>query len=152
MMHTKLLLSICLVAVAVSLGVSYSVHAVRRTPFPVEPVEKEAVDPLAGLALAPAERRAIEEQFRVFHPKLLALQAQVDAKRAELAGALVESAGGPTIEACLGEISRLEAELDREVVKNLLLLKPHLSPEQQAKLFQYIEIRHSSTRESKVHE
>jgi uncharacterized membrane protein len=128
-MRPRLLLSVALLATVVSLGVSYGVHAYRSAQAPA------LRDPLAALDLTGDQQRELREVFRGFHPRLVAMQGRVDGKRAELAAAL---------EACLAEISRLEAERDREVVKDLLLLRPHLSHEQQSVLFRYIELRHPS--------
>lgn len=139
-MRTRaLLLLICLLAVTVSLGVTWAVHAVRGA------TSSAREDPLALLGLTAEQRLRIEELSRSFHPRLLEMQAEVEAKRACLAEALVASrAEDPALEARLREVAEAEAALDREVVRNLLLLKPHLTPEQQSKLFRYIELRHPS--------
>jgi hypothetical protein len=139
-LRPRLLVGIALLAIAVSLGVTYGVHAVRSTRGPA------AQDPLAMLDLSSEQKRQIGAHFRLFHPKLLEKQAAVDTQRARLAGLLAdrESGDDETIQDCLAEISRLEAEVDREVVRDLLLLKPYLTREQELKLFHYIELRHSS--------
>lgn len=78
------------------------------------------------------------------HPSLLSRQSAVDAKREELAeilaapGALDEAA----VARSLQEVSRLESELDQEVAKNLIELRPLLTEAQQRTLFQHIELRH----------
>lgn len=139
-MRARALLSICLLAVAVSLGVSWAVNAVRGA------TSGAREDPLAPLDLTLEQRERIHERMRTFHPRLLDLQAEVEGRRARLAELLVEhESDDPALLACLGEVAEAEAELDREVVRNLLLLKPHLTREQQSKLFRYIELRHPST-------
>lgn len=127
-----------LLAAAVSLGVSYGVHAFRSARAPV------VTDPLAALDLSLTQQKRIREISRRFHPRLLAMQAAVDRKRSELADLLAGAQAGDesALAACLREISRLEAERDQEVVRNLLELKPHLTVEQQQALFHYIELRH----------
>jgi len=138
-MRARPLVFICLLAVGVSLGVTWAVHAVRGA------TSSAREDPLATLDLTPDQRLSIQELVRAYHPRLLEQQAEVEAKRARLADALVEHAGdAAAVEACLRGVAEAEAELDREVVRNLLLLKPHLTREQQAKLFRHIELRHPS--------
>jgi Spy/CpxP family protein refolding chaperone len=138
-MRARGLILICLVAVGVSLGVTWAVHAVRGATSSVRE------DPLAQLDLEPEQRLRILELVRAYHPRLLKQQEEVEARRARLADVLVERGGdAAALEACLREVAEAEAELDREVVRNLLLLKPHLTPEQQAKLFRHIELRHPS--------
>jgi Spy/CpxP family protein refolding chaperone len=131
-MRPRTILGAALLAVAVSLGVTWGVNAYRTaSPY----------DPLAELDLSPAQRAAVGAEFRSFHPRLLSLQGKVDGKRAELARLLAE--GEPDqVEACLGEVAALEAALDHEVARSLLTLKPHLSPEQQLRLFRLIQLKH----------
>ncbi len=138
-MRGRVLLLICLLAVAVSLGVTWAVHAVRGA------TSTARENPLALLDLSSEQRLRIEELLRTFHPRLLELQAEVEARRARLADALAERGGDQAaLEACLRDVTEAEAELDREVVRNLQRLKPHLTREQQSKLFRYIQLRHSS--------
>lgn len=142
-MRTRALGGICLLAVAISLAVTWTVHAVRSAGRPQ--------DPLALLDLSSTQRKEIVERLRTFHPRLLELQGAVDGERARLAALLVARSSGddPEVRGCLEEIARREAELDREVARNLVLLKPHLTPAQQATLFQYIELRHSATEQAR---
>lgn len=138
-MRTRALALTCLLAIVISLGVTFTVHAVRSA--------SRVQDPLALLDLSSAQRRAIGERFREFHPRLLERQSAVDRARARLASLLVarSSEEDPDVRSCLEEIAHGEAELDREVARSLVLLKPHLTPAQQTTLFQYIELRHSGT-------
>jgi len=138
-MRARVLFLICLLAVGVSLGVTWAVHVVRGATSSVRE------DPLAQLDLEPEQRARILELVRAYHPRLLRQQEEVEARRARLADALVERGEDrAAIEQCLREVAEAESELDREVVRNLLLLKPHLTPEQQTTLFRHIELRHPS--------
>jgi Spy/CpxP family protein refolding chaperone len=139
-MRARVLVSTALVAAAVSLGVSYGAHAYRSGTL------ADGGDPFAQLDLSGAQRQQIRDVLRRFHPRLVAMQAGVDRKRSELAALLAgpASAEAEAVRACLAEISRLEAERDQEVVRNLLELKPHLTAEQQQTLFRHIELRHTS--------
>jgi Spy/CpxP family protein refolding chaperone len=141
-MRTRVLVGICLLAMAVALGVTWAVNAVRAS---------RSQDPLASLDLAPEQRRQIHALFQGFHPRLLELQRALDAKRARLSTLLVERAGvdDPAVQECLREIAALQAQLDREVANDLALLKPHLRPEQQRALFHYIEMRHPTVEKAR---
>ena len=138
-MRGRALALICLLAVAVSLGVTWAVHAVRGA------TSSARQDPLALLDLSSEQQLRLQERLRTFHPRLLELEAATQAKRARLADLLVEHGGeDPAVLASLREVAEAEAALDREVVHNLELLKPYLTREQQGKLFHYIQLRHPS--------
>ena len=125
-------------AVLVSLAVTYGVHAYRT------PIQATSDDPFDVLNLSAEQRQKIHAIAMAHHPSLLARQAAVDAKRQELAqllaapGALDQAA----VSRMLREVSRLESELDEEVARNLVELRPLLNEEQQQTLFQHIELRH----------
>lgn len=125
-------------AVLVSFAVTWGVHAWRT------PVEATSDDPFAVLNLSPEQRRKIHEVSMVHHPSLVAGQAKVDAKRQELAGLLAAPGAldDAAVERVLQEVARLESDLDREVARNLVELRPLLTEEQQRTLFQHIELRH----------
>ena len=139
-MRPRFLVLVCGLAAAVSLGVSWGVQAFRAS------AAQAARDPFAELGLSSEQRRAVREIALRHHPRLVTMQALAEAKRAELAELLAGPQGGDAarVEACLREISRLEAERDVEVVANLRELKPHLTHEQQVALFQYIQLRHTA--------
>jgi uncharacterized membrane protein len=138
-MRPRLLVGTTLLAVAVSLAVSYAVHAYRST-------RASSADPFAMLDLSATQQNKIRQILREFHPRLITMQAQVERQREQLAE-LLASPGGvdhSAVQERLKEISRLEAERDQEVVRGLLELKPHLTAQQQLALFQYIELRHAT--------
>ena len=138
MMRFRSTFATVLLAVLVSLAVTYAVHAYRS------PVEATSDDPFDVLNLSAAQKQKIHEISMVHHPNLLSRQAAVDAKRQELAellaapGLLDEAA----VALALQEVARLESELDREVAKNLIELRPLLTEAQQRTLFLHIELRH----------
>ena len=138
MMRFRSTFATVLLAVLVSLSVTYAVHAYRS------PVEATSDDPFDALNLSAAQKQKIHEISMVHHPNLLSRQAAVDAKRQELAellaapGLLDEAA----VALALQEVARLESELDREVAKNLIELRPLLTEAQQRTLFLHIELRH----------
>ncbi len=140
-MRPRFLVLVCGLAALVSLGVSWGVQAFRAS------AAQAVRDPFAELGLSAEQRRAVRETALRHHPRLVTMQALAEAKRAELAELLAGPQGGDDaagVEACLREISRLEAERDLEVVANLRELKPHLTREQQVALFQYIQLRHTA--------
>ncbi|MGE0452638.1 MAG: periplasmic heavy metal sensor [Vicinamibacteria bacterium] len=139
-MRPRFLVVVCALAAVVSLGVSWGVQAFRTS------AAQAARDPFAELGLSAEQRHAVRETALRHHPRLVTMQALAEAKRAELAELLAGPQGGDAagVEACLREISRLEAERDLEVVANLRELKPHLTHEQQVALFQYIQLRHTA--------
>lgn len=122
----------------VSFAVSYGVNAWRA------PVQATSDDPFDVLNLSADQKEKIHRVAMAHHPSLLALQAAVDAKREELAsllaapGALDEAA----VSRLLREVARIESELDQEVARNLVELRPLLTEDQQRTLFQQIELRH----------
>lgn len=137
-MRFRSTLATVVLAVLVSSAVTYGVHAWRT------PVQAVADDPFEVLALSAEQKQKIHQIAMAHHPSLLARQAAVDAKRRELATLL--AAPGVLDEAAVAtsllEVSRLESELDREVARNLVELRPLLTEEQQRTLFQHIELRH----------
>lgn len=139
-MRPRFVVLVCGLAAVVSLGVSWGVQAYRAN------ATQAGRDPFAALGLSPEQQRAVREIALRHHPRLVTMQALAEAKRAELAELLAGPQGGDAarVDACLREISRLEAERDLEVVANLRELKPHLSREQQIALFQYIQLRHTA--------
>lgn len=140
-MRFRSTLATVLLAVLVSSAVTYGVHAWRT------PVQATADDPFAVLDLSAGQKEKIHQIAMAHHPSLLARQAAVDAKRQELASLL--AAPGVLDEAAVAksllEVSRLESELDQEVARNLVELRPLLTEEQQRILFQHIELRHPRT-------
>ncbi len=140
-MRLRSTLATVLLAVLVSSAVTYGVHAWRA------PVEASSDDPFDVLNLSADQKEKIHQIAMAHHPSLVARQAAVDAKRQELAsllaapGVLDEAA----VERSLRDVSRLEAELDQEVARNLVELRPLLTGEQQRTLFQHIELRHPRT-------
>ena len=137
-MRFRSTLATILLAVLVSSAVTYGVHAWRT------PVQASSDDPFDVLDLSAEQKEKIHQIAMAHHPSLLARQAAVDAKRQELAsllaapGVLDEAA----VQRSLREVSRLESELDQEVARNLVELRPLLTEEQQRTLFQHIELRH----------
>lgn len=127
-----------LLAVLVSVAVTHGVLAYR------DKVQATSDDPFEVLNLSAEQKQKIHEIAMAHHPSLLSRQAAVDAKRLELAeilaapGALDEAA----VARSLQEVSRLESELDQEVAKNLIELRPLLTEAQRRTLFQHIELRH----------
>ncbi|MEO8499368.1 MAG: Spy/CpxP family protein refolding chaperone [Vicinamibacteria bacterium] len=137
-MRFKSALATVVPAVLVSLAVTYGVHAYRT------PVQATSDDPFDVLNLSADQRQQIHAIAMAHHPSLIAGQAAVDAKRQELAqllaakGALDDAAVAKTLQ----DVSRLESELDQEVARNLVELRPLLTEKQQRTLFQHIELRH----------
>ena len=137
-MRFRSTLATVLLAVAVSLAVTWGAQRYRM------PVEATSDDPFEVLHLSADQKERIHRVAMAHHPSLLALQAAVDAKRQELAsllaspGALDEAA----VSRLLQEVARLESELDQEVARNLVELRPLLTEDQQRTLFQQIELRH----------
>ena len=138
MMRFKSTLATVVLAVLVSFGVTWGVHSWRS------PVQATSDDPLDVLNLSAEQKQKIHEVSMTHHPRLVAGQAAVDARRQELASVL--AAPGPLDEAAvaraLAEVARLESELDLEVAKNLVEMRPLLTEAQQRILFQHIELRH----------
>ena len=137
-MRFRSTLATVVLAVLVSSAVTYGVHAWRA------PVQATSDDPFDVLDLSAEQKEKIHQIAMAHHPSLLARQAAVDAKRQELASLL--AAPGVLDEAAVAksllEVSRLESELDQEVARNLVELRPLLTEEQQRILFQHIELRH----------
>ncbi len=137
-MRIRSTLATVLLAGLVSFAVTYGVHAWRA------PVRATSDDPFDVLNLSAEQKEKIHQIAMAHHPNLLAHQAAVDAKRQELAsllaapGVLDEAA----VKGSLQEVARLESELDQEVARNLVELRPLLTEEQQRTLFQHIELRH----------
>jgi Spy/CpxP family protein refolding chaperone len=122
-----------LLAGAVALAVTWGAHAWRT------PVLATSDDPFDVLDLTAEQKSKIHEIAMAHHPNLLARQA------AQKLAALLAAPGvldEPAVERSLLEVARLESELDREVAKNLIELRPLLSESQQRTLFQHIELRH----------
>jgi Spy/CpxP family protein refolding chaperone len=140
-MRFRSTLATVVLAVLVSSAVTYGVHAWRT------PVQATSDDPFDVLDLSAEQKEKIHQIAMAHHPSLLARQAAVDAKRQELAsllasrGVLDEAA----VARSLQEVSRLESELDQEVARNLIELRPLLNEEQQRTLFKHIELRHPRT-------
>ena len=127
-----------LLAGTVSLAVTWGVRAWRT------PVAATSDDPFDVLDLTAEQKAKIHEIAIAHHPNLLARQAAVDSARQKLA-ALLAAPGvldNQAVDKSLLEVARLESELDREVAKNLIELRPLLSESQQRTLFQHIELRH----------
>lgn len=137
-MRLRSTLATILPAVLVSFAVTWGVHSWRT------PVEATSDDPFAILNLSAEQKLKIHEISMVHHPRLLAGQAAVDAKREELARLLAApgSIDKTAVATALREVARLESDLDQEVATNLVELRPFLSEEQQKVLFQHIELRH----------
>ncbi len=137
-MRFRSTLATVVLAVLVSSAVTYGVHAWRT------PVQATSDDPFDVLDLSAEQKEKIHQIAMTHHPSLLARQAAVDAKRQELASLL--AAPGVLDEAAvarsLQEVARLESDLDQEVARNLVELRPLLTEEQQRILFQHIELRH----------
>jgi Spy/CpxP family protein refolding chaperone len=127
-----------LLAGAVSLAVTWGLHSWRT------PVAATSDDPFDVLDLTAEQKAKIHEIAMAHHPNLLARQAAVDSERQKLAALLAASGvlDETAVERSLLEVARLESELDREVAKNLIELRPLLSEAQQKTLFQHIELRH----------
>ncbi len=138
MMRMRSTLVTVLLAGAVSFAVTWGVHAYRSE------VTATSDDPFEVLDLTTEQKAEIHRVAMVHHPRLIERQAAVDSERRKLAallaapGALDEAA----MKRCLEDVSRLESELDMEVAKNLIELRPLLSEAQQRTLFQHIELRH----------
>ncbi len=138
MIRLRSTLATVLLAVMVSFAVTYGVNAYRS------PVQATSDDPFDVLNLSAEQKKKIHEIGMAHHPSLLSRQAAVDARREELAGLL--SAPGVLDEAAvartLKDVARLESELDQEVARNLIEMRPFLTPAQQQALFLQIELRH----------
>ncbi len=137
-MRFRSTLATVLLAVLVSSAVTYGVHAWRN------PVQATSDDPFDVLDLSAEQKEKIHEIAMAHHPSLLARQAAVDAKRQELAALLAarDALDEAAVARSLQEVARLESELDQEVARNLIELRPLLTEEQQRTLFQHIELRH----------
>lgn len=137
-MRFRSTLATVVLAVVVSLGVSYALHFWRT------PVQATSDDPFDVLNLSAEQKQKIREVSMTHHPRLLAGQAAVDAGRQQLAALLAApgSLDDAAVARKLQEVAGLESELDQEVAKNLIEMRPHLTEEQQRTLFQQIELRH----------
>ncbi len=137
-MRFKSTLATVVLAVLVSFAVTWGVHSWRS------PVQATSDDPFDVLNLSAEQKQKIHEVSMTHHPRLVAGQAAVDARRQELASIL--AAPGPLDDAAvaraLAEVARLESDLDLEVAKNLVEMRPLLSEAQQRILFQHIQLRH----------
>jgi len=137
-MRFRSTLATILLAVLVSSAVTYGAHAWRS------PVQATSDDPFDVLNLSAEQKEKIHQIAMAHHPSLIARQAAVDAKRQELASLLAAPGelDQAAVQRSLQEVARLESELDQEVAKNLVELRPLLTEEQQRTLFQHIELRH----------
>ncbi|MBK5255472.1 MAG: periplasmic heavy metal sensor [Vicinamibacteria bacterium] len=141
MIRFRSTLSTVLLAVLVSVAVTHGVLAYRS---PVQATPTPTNDPFDVLSLSAEQKHKIHEISMAHHPSLVARQAAVDAKRQRLAdilaapGVLDEEAVSRTLQ----EVAKLESELDEEVARNLVELRPLLTVDQQRLLFQQIELRH----------
>lgn len=140
-MNVKSSLSSVLLAILVSVAVTHGVLAYRS---PIRASVPPSNDPLDVLDLSAEQKQKIQAVAMAHHAKLVSLQSAVDAKRLELAALLASKAGldAAAVAEALQQVSRLETELDSEVVKNLIELRPFLTEEQQHTLFTQIELRH----------
>jgi len=140
-MNVKSSLSSVLLAILVSVAVTHGVLAYRS---PIRAGVPASNDPLDVLDLSAEQRQKIQAVAMAHHAKLVSLQSAVEAKRLELAALLASKAGldAAAVAEALQQVSRLETELDSEVVKNLIELRPFLTEEQQHTLFTQIELRH----------
>lgn len=138
MMRFRSTLATVLLAVLVSVAVTHGVLAYRGE------VAATSDDPFAVLNLSAEQKQKIHEISMAHHPSLLAGQSAVDAKRLELVEILAAPGALDAAEVArlLQQVSRLESELDQEVAKNLIELRPLLTEAQQRTLFQHIELRH----------
>jgi uncharacterized membrane protein len=138
-------LATVLLAGGVSFLVTYGVHAFRA---PVAATSPTFNDPFDELGLSADQKKKIHAIAMAHHPRLVGLQATVDDSRRNLARIL--AAPGPLDEAAmtraLQEVARLESDLDLEVARNLIELRPLLSEVQQRTLFQHIQLRHPRNR------
>lgn len=134
-------LSSVLLAILVSVAVTHGVLAYRS---PIRAGVAASNDPLDVLNLSAEQKQKIQAVAMAHHAPLVSLQSAVDAKRLELAALLsVKGAlDAAAVAEALQQVSRLESELDQEVVKNLVELRPLLTEEQQREFFTQIELRH----------
>lgn len=140
-MHLRSSLSSVALAILVSVAVTHGVLAWRS---PIRAGVAASNDPLEVLDLSAEQKQKIQAVAMTHHGRLVSLQTAADARRQELA-ALLATAGvldEAAVTRTLEDVSRLEAELDREVVRNLVELRPLLTQAQQRALFQQIELRH----------
>lgn len=137
-MRLRSTLATILLAALVSSAVTYGAHAWRN------PVQATSDDPFDVLNLSAEQKEKIHQIAMAHHPSLIARQAAVDAKRQELASLLAAPGvlDQAAVQKSLQEVARLESELDQEVARNLVELRPLLDEEQQRTLFQHIELRH----------
>ena len=137
-MRFRSTLATILLAVLVSSAVTYGAHAWRS------PVQATSDDPFDVLNLSAEQKEKIHQIAMAHHPSLIARQAAVDAKRQELASLLAAPGelDQAAVQRSLRDVAHLESELDQEVAKNLVELRPLLTEEQQRTLFQHIELRH----------
>jgi Spy/CpxP family protein refolding chaperone len=137
-------LSTVVLAVLVSVAVTHGVLAYRS---PVRATPAASNDPFDVLSLSKEQKQKILEISMAHHPSLVARQAAVDAKRQELAEILAHPGvlDEPAVARTLLEVAKLESQLDREVVMNLVELRPLLTGDQQKLLFRQIELRHPRT-------
>jgi Spy/CpxP family protein refolding chaperone len=134
-------LSSVVLAILVSVAVTHGVLAYRS---PIRAGVAASSDPLDVLNLSAEQKQKIQAVAMAHHAPLVSLQSAVDAKRLELAALLsVKGAlDAAAVAEALQQVSRLESELDQEVVKNLVELRPLLTEEQQRDFFTQIELRH----------
>ncbi len=141
MTQFRSLLPSVVLAILVSVAVTHGVLAYRS---PIRAGASPSHDPLDVLNLSSDQKQKIQVVAMAHHGKLVALQSAADAKRLELASVLAAQGDldESTVARTLQEVSRLESELDQEVVRNLIELRPLLTEEQQRTLFKQIELRH----------
>jgi Spy/CpxP family protein refolding chaperone len=141
-MRLRSTLATIVLAILVSLGVTYGVNAYRS---PVQATSQVAFDdPFDVLNLSAEQKQKIHQISMAHHPSLVAGQAAVDSKRQELVALLATpgSLDSAAVAQALQAVGRLEAALDQEVAKNLIEMRPFLTEEQQRTLFQHIQLRH----------
>ena len=84
----------------------------------------------------PAQRKELREHDPEFAADLKKLRAQLHDRRVELAGMLEDgSAKDETIRAKADVVMQASNQLERRVLDYLLAARPHLTPQQQQRLF-----------------
>jgi len=121
-------------------------HGVLAYRSPVQARPPASSDPFDVLSLSAEQKQKIHEISMAHHPNLVARQAAVDARRQELAEILAAPVLDETaVSRTLQEVAKLESDLDQEVARNLIELRPLLTADQQRLLFEQIELRHPRT-------
>jgi Spy/CpxP family protein refolding chaperone len=129
------------ISVFISAGYTYyRQHQVQHTPvFPCE-LQKDGGYPFEKLGLNPGQLNAFKEKAAPFHAAVAQKRREIFQKRAELIALIrTENPDRQAINAKIGEIGRMQEDMQKTIISHMLEVKTMLNKDQQKKLFDLIE-------------